>query len=349
MPMRSDLASDADRAACRAMIRTGSRSFFAASLLLPAQVRDAAYALYAFCRLSDDMVDEHAGAADAIAGLRRRLDLAYAGRPADSSVDRAFADMVARYALPRELPLALIEGLEWDVCGVSCEALADVQAYAARVAGSVGAMMTVLMGVRDPAVLARACDLGVAMQLTNIARDVGEDARNGRLYLPRAWLREEGVDPDAWLATPVFTPAVGRVVARVLAAADRLYRSAENGIAGLPPSCRPAIFAARHIYAAIGDEIDRAGFDSVTARAHVSTARKLGLMGRAVLDAICLGKAGQARAALPQTQFLIDAVAASQPPHPFSRRAADRLLWVAELFVSLGERERVREFPKAAT
>ena len=87
--------------------------------------------------------------------------------------------------MPRALPEALIDGLEWDVAGVRCEDLADVQAYAARVAGSVGAMMTVLMGVREHDVLARACELGVAMQLTNIARDVGEDARNGRLYLPR--------------------------------------------------------------------------------------------------------------------------------------------------------------------
>ena len=342
MPMRSDLASDADRAACRAMIRTGSRSFFAASLLLPAQVRDAAYALYAFCRLSDDMVDEHAGAADAIAGLRRRLELAYAGRPADSSVDRAFADMVARYALPRELPLALIEGLEWDVCGVSCEALADVQAYAARVAGSVGAMMTVLMGVRDPAVLARACDLGVAMQLTNIARDVGEDARNGRLYLPRDWMREEGIDPDAWLAAPVFDYAIGRVVARLLRTAGKLYRRSESGIAGLPPGCRPAIFAARHIYAAIGVEIARSGYDSVNVRAHVPMRRKLRLMGRAVFHALRIAAAPRAEAALPQTQFLVDAVVASPLQAIAPRRTADRLLWVAELFVSLGERERLR-------
>ena len=135
---------------------------------------------------------------------------------------------------------------------MSCENLDDVQAYAARVAGSVGAMMTVLMGIRDPATLARACDLGVAMQLTNIARDVGEDARSGRLYLPRAWLRAEGIDPDAWLAAPIFTPAIGHVVARLLRAADQLYRRAEDGIAGLPRGCRPAIFAARHIYAAIG-------------------------------------------------------------------------------------------------
>ena len=340
--MRSELASDADRAACRAMIRTGSKSFFAASMLLPPKVRGDAYALYAFCRLSDDMVDVEGGRTDAIARLQARLDLAYAGQPADSAVDRAFADMIARHALPRELPEALIEGLDWDVAGVTCDGLGDTYAYSARVAGSVGAMMTVLMAVRDPAVLARACDLGVAMQLTNIARDVGEDARNGRLYLPRDWMREEGIDPDAWLAAPVFDYAIGRVVARLLRTAGKLYRRSESGIAGLPPGCRPAIFAARHIYAAIGVEIARSGYDSVNVRAHVPMRRKLRLMGRAVFHALRIAAAPRAEAALPQTQFLVDAVVASPLQAIAPRRTADRLLWVAELFVSLGERERLR-------
>ncbi len=317
------------------MIKTGSKSFFAASLLLPPAVRMAAYALYAFCRLSDDMVDVDGGAADAIARLRGRLDLAYAGRPADSAIDRAFADVIACHALPRELPEALIDGLDWDVSGVRCDTLDDTCAYAARVAASVGAMMTVLMGVRDADVLARACDLGVAMQLTNIARDVGEDARGGRLYLPRDWLREEGVDVDSFLAGPVFTPALGRVVARLLAAADELYVRSEGGIAGLPLACRSAIFAARHLYAEIGAEIVRAGLDSVSARAHVAKGRKLQLMARALSDAV-VARRKERQPALAQTQFLVDAAARPAPV----RGVAARLLWVAELFVALEQRRQ---------
>jgi phytoene synthase len=333
--MRSDLASEADRAQCRAMIKTGSKSFFAASLLLPSGVRAAAYALYAFCRLSDDMVDVDGGADDAIARLKARLDLAYAGCPADSSVDRAFADVIVHHALPRELPEALIAGLDWDVSGVRCETLDDTCAYAARVAASVGAMMTVLMGVRDPGILARACDLGVAMQLTNIARDVGEDARNGRLYLPRDWLRQEGVDADGFLAAPVFTAPLGRVVARLLAAADELYVRSEGGIAGLPLACRPAIFAARHLYAEIGAEIARASFDSVSARAHVAKGRKLQLMARALSDAMVARRRGF-QPALAQTQFLVDA--AARPAQ--MRGVAAQVLWVAELFVALEQRRQ---------
>ena len=98
--------------------------------------------------------------------------------------------------IPRALPEALLEGFAWDAAGRRYETLDEVEHYAARVAGCVGAMMTLVMGRRDPAILARACDLGVAMQLTNICRDVGEDARAGRLYLPLAWLRDNGIDPD---------------------------------------------------------------------------------------------------------------------------------------------------------
>jgi phytoene synthase len=116
-------------------------------------------------------------------------------------------------------------------------------------------MMCVVMEVRDPHALARACDLGVAMQLTNIARDVGEDARAGRLYLPTDWLEEEGIDIDAFLANPQPTPEIRRIVKRLLAEANRLYFRSEPGIARLPVDARPGIFAARHCYDAIGRKL----------------------------------------------------------------------------------------------
>src|SRR5262249_39014200 len=153
-------------AACRASIRKGSKSFFAASLLLPREVREAALALYAFCRAADDAVDEGLNL-DPLSQLRERLDRAYARRPLAIAADRAFADVVVRYAIPRAIPEALLEGFEWDARGRRYETLSELVAYAARVAGTVGAMMTCLMGTRDPYVVARACDLGVAMQLTN--------------------------------------------------------------------------------------------------------------------------------------------------------------------------------------
>ena len=104
--------------------------------------------------------------------------------------------VVKKFHIPKEYPQALIEGFLWDVEDRKYENIHELCDYAARVAGSVGAMISCLMKVGDPSVIARACELGVAMQLTNIARDVGEDAKSGRLYLPREWLREEGIDPE---------------------------------------------------------------------------------------------------------------------------------------------------------
>ena len=204
----------ADIATCRALLKGGSRTFHAAAKVLPRGVADPAIALYAFCRLADDAVDLGNDRMAAVARLRDRLDRAYRGQPMNLAADRAFADVVAKFGIPRELPEAMLEGLAWDAEGRRYETLRDLAAYAARVAGSVGAMMTLVMGQRAPEIVARACDLGVAMQLTNIARDVGEDARAGRLYLPLQWLREAGTDPDAWLAKPVFTPEIAAIVQR---------------------------------------------------------------------------------------------------------------------------------------
>lgn len=300
--------SSPDLNACRTLMRGGSKTFFAASLLLPSRVREPASVLYAFCRLADDAIDLGDNPLSAMCELQERLDGIYAGRPQAITADRALASVVHRFAIPRALLDALLDGFVWDTSGRRYETLADVQAYGARVAGTVGAMMALVMGARDRAALARACELGVAMQLTNIARDVGEDARNGRLYLPRAWLREAGIDPDAWLAAPRFDAALGCVIQRLLDAADELYRRAESGITALPRDCRPAISAARLVYAEIGRQLEQLGLDSVSQRAVVSRQRKLALIARAT--AAAFAPSGGRRAsppALPAVQYLIDA------------------------------------------
>jgi phytoene synthase len=276
----ADPASDLAR--CRQMLRTGSKSFFAASLLLPRRIREPASALYAFCRLADDAVDLSTEPQAALAALTERLDRAYAGSPLPFAVDRAFAHVVALHAIPRAVPDALFDGFRWDCEARRYETIADVEAYAVRVAGTVGVMMTLLMGVRDAQVLARACDLGVAMQLTNIARDVGEDARAGRLYLPRAWLREAHIAPEAFLRAPRHSDALASVIGRLLALAGEYYRRADAGIAELPGDCRPAIRAAALIYARIGHAIAASNHDSITRRAVIGKARKLGLVALAL-------------------------------------------------------------------
>lgn len=306
-----------DLAHCHEAIRHGSLSFHAASKLLPAKVRDPALALYAFCRLADDEVDEGDYQAGAVLRLQERLDAAYAGKPHNAPEDRAFAAIVEDFEMPRALPEALLEGLAWDAAERRYATLSGVRDYSARVASAVGAMMCVLMRVRDPDALARACDLGVAMQLTNIARDVGEDARMGRIYLPLDWLADAGIDPLNFVREPLPTDEVRRMVKRLLAEADRLYRRSEAGIDVLPLQARTGIWAARLIYAGIGKQLRRQGYDSISMRARTNGRQKLGWLaqagGRTGMSLIMPKSAVIYAKPLPEVAFLVDAASRARP------------------------------------
>ena len=323
---------------CREAIRHGSLSFHAASLLLPARVRDPALALYAFCRLADDAVDLHEEKPAAVLRLRDRLDLIYRGTPRNAPADRAFAAVIETHDMPRALPEALLEGLAWDAMGRRYRTLSELFDYSARVAAAVGAMMCVLMGVREANALARACDLGVAMQLTNIARDVGEDARARRIYLPLDWLEAEGLHPEAVFADPLPDDRIRAMVRRVLLQADRLYFRAEAGIPSLPLDARPGIYAARHVYAGIGGAIARNGFDTVSYRARTYRAQKAGWLGlsltRAAVSTVMPGSAVLYAQPLAETRFLVEAAARHAPE---TQGRADRLLG---LFADLEARDR---------
>ncbi|MGR3494480.1 15-cis-phytoene synthase [Citreimonas sp.] len=329
----------ADMAACHEMIRHGSLSFHAASRLLPGRVRDPALALYAFCRLADDKVDLNTEKAAAVLELHERLELVYAGRPRNAAPDRAFAAVVEAHAMPRALPDALLEGLAWDAMGHRCTTFSDVIAYSARVAAAVGVMMSVLMGVRDRHALARACDLGVAMQLTNIARDVGEDAAEGRLYLPLDWLSEAGIDAAAFLNDPRPTDAIRQMTRRLVMQANRLYYRSEPGIAVLPRACRPGIFAARLIYAGIGARVAASGYDSITTRARTSKVRKLAWLAeggvRSGLSMLSPGAATLLARPLDECAFLVDAAARGAP----ARGRSDALI---EAMATLAATDRGR-------
>jgi len=345
MPDRAPHGIDpADLAACEAAIRTGSYSFHAASRLLPARYRAPALALYAFCRLADDSVDLQDEKTAAVLRLGERLDRAYAGRPENAAEDRAFTAMVEATGLPRALPEALLEGLAWDAMERRYATLSDLRAYSARVASTVGAMMAVIMGVRDRHALARACDLGVAMQLTNIARDVGEDARAHRIYLPTDWLETARIAPVNFLRDPMPSDAVRDMVKRLLAEARRLYLRGEAGIPRLPFACRPGIYAARHIYDGIGAEVARAGFDSVSTRARTTAAQKVGWLmlsgARAVTSAAMPCPAVLYAAPLAETAFLVDAAArVPEARGPWGEGRAGELV---ALFAELKARDAAR-------
>ncbi|WP_293573245.1 15-cis-phytoene synthase [Phaeobacter sp.] len=325
-----------DMAHCREAIRTGSYSFHAASRLLPGRIRDPSLALYAFCRLADDAVDEHDDKAAAVLRLRERLDCVYAGRPQNTPADRAFAAIVEEFEMPMALPDALLEGLAWDAQGREYRSLSDLRSYCARVAAAVGVMMCVLMRVRDADALARAADLGVAMQLTNIVRDIGEDARARRMYLPLDWLAHAGLRKEDIWRNPRPHPALAAIAGQLLGEARALYEQSEAGIAALPFAARPGIFAARYAYAGIGDVVARNGYDSVTQRAVTRRHQKLGWLALSVLRSMSVTVMPQSavlhRKPLPETAFLVAAAAhRGAQPSWADQRSAELLAVLAQL------------------
>jgi 15-cis-phytoene synthase len=316
-----DFATPADMALCRQMIRQGSKSFHMASLLLPSTYREHARALYGFCRMADDLVDHATTPRQAVAELSARLDHIYAGIPDDNPTDRAFADVVLRFAIPRQVPDALIEGFAWDAEGHKYETLSDVIAYGVRVAGTVGVMMSLLMGERRPEALARAIDLGVAMQFSNIARDVEEDAKMGRVYLPGEWLKTSGTQALA--------------ASRLVGEAERIYDRAAGGIAMLPRSCRASINAARLLYREIGRT---AQLQQHHGRAVVSFGSKLALVARAIVETPLLPRIDPTRC-LREGQFLLDAVASGPKPSPARKGLGERLGFVMQIFMAVEGRK----------
>lgn len=314
-----EFATPADLALCRQMIRQGSKSFHMASLLLPNLYRQHARALYGFCRMADDLVDHAETPQVAVDQLATRLDAIYAGTPSDNPTDRAFADVVGMFAIPRDVPNALIEGFAWDAQGRHYETLADVTAYGVRVAGTVGVMMSLIMGQRSPHALARAVDLGVAMQFSNIARDVEEDERLGRIYLPSEWVNG----------------SKAQAASRLVVEAETIYQRAASGIALLPRSCRASINAARLLYREIGLS---SAVQNHQGRAVVSLPRKLSLVARAITQTPWLPKQN-VTPCLPEGQFLLDAVAQVPPPVSAARSFDERMGWVMKMFIAVEARK----------
>lgn len=274
-----------DRSALAQVLAQGSKSFAMASRLLPARMRDAVLVYYAYCRRADDAIDESAEPKVALAALIAELDQIFSGNAGQDVVTRELARLVALCKLSKAPFIGLLEGFSWDTQKKRYASLDALECYCARVAATVGITMTELMGPSSGQMLARAADLGVAMQLTNIARDIGTDARANRLYVPLDWLQSRGVDPDQWLREPKFSLALQEIAQALLERADFLYKRCESGVAALPADCRASIYAARLIYADIGRMIQKQGWDSVSERAYVRWHRKLWLLLRALLFA----------------------------------------------------------------
>ncbi len=255
----------------RAIIRKHSKSFALASLLLGPTLRDQASGLYAYCRRADDAVDlvppQHA--AGAVRELRAELDDVYAGRPLSEPVLVEFQRLVGETGIPREYPEALLEGFHDDATGKTYETLEDLHHYCWCVAGSVGAMMCHVLGVRRSRAVRHGVHLGMAMQLTNICRDVAEDWERGRLYLPRELVPSLEPALGAPRLSSEQATLAARAVERLLAEADVLYASGDLGLPYLSFRSRLAVSTARRVYSAIGRRVLASGVDGLLERAVV--------------------------------------------------------------------------------
>ncbi len=278
-----DVLSAAERAAayahCVAMTRHHSKSFYFSTALLPAPKRKAIRALYAFCRTSDDIVDQAAAGSAPHALAHWVWQVHHRITPRDNPVLIAWNDTVAQYHISQELVDELLAGITMDLTVSRYETFEDLWLYCYRVASVVGLISMQIIGHNDDAI-DYAVKLGVALQLTNILRDVGEDAARGRIYLPQADLRRFALcDDDIFRnhQSIQFKQLMRYEIDR----AHALYDEAWQGIGLLPRDSRLAIAAAAVIYRGILDSIQQNAYDVFQRRAFVPLSRKLWLLWQA--------------------------------------------------------------------
>jgi len=273
-------------AACRQATRTHATSFFFASRLLPARKKSAAYALYAFCRWVDDAFDEieHARQPPDAAALARTLDEILAGR-SPLPFAPAFAAMTREHGIERDWCRDLIEGCARDRVPLRLRDLAELEVYCYYVASVVGIMMSRIFGLRDASLLPRAVEMGLAMQLTNILRDVREDYERGRIYLPAEDLARFGVTEEQLRAGRVDES--WRALMRFeIARARAWYAGAELGLPGLDgDGSRMTARVIGRLYAGILDEIEKHDYDVFSARRYVPTPRKCVILAQCLAGA----------------------------------------------------------------
>ena len=280
----------------RTSIERGSKSFARASKLFGRQTRERAWLLYYWCRACDDLADgqDHGHGMSAIANpektiaaMRMMTARAHGGEQTGNPPFDAFGVVAQECNIPKKLADDMIDGFALDARGWRPETEDDLLQYCYHVAGAVGCMMAIVMGIssRDQEVLDRACDLGLAFQLANVARDVSEDAQAGRCYLPQTWLAEAGIDPDHIL-DPVHREALVLLVNRLCDRAGEFEASARVGAASLPFRSRWAVLAAAGIYGDIARAIRKSDGGSLEQRIYTSKGTKLGWIVKAFGQAL---------------------------------------------------------------
>jgi phytoene synthase len=282
-------------AAARAAIAVGSKSFAAASRLFDRETRERAWLLYAWCRACDDIADgqDHGGDLTRVADPQARLaeittktEAALAGTVVGDPPFDALRIVAAETGMPHRMPRDLVAGFALDAEDWRPRSEDDLYRYCYHVAGVVGCMMAVVMGIdpQDEATLDRACDLGMAFQLANIARDIDEDDRGGRCYLPVDWLVEMDIPPGEHMKPP-FRKRLAVLSRRLADRAAAFEESARFGAPALPFRSAWAVLSAAAIYGAIGRKVADRGEHAWDHRVTTSTAEKMRFILRGLAEA----------------------------------------------------------------
>ncbi|HUO03696.1 MAG TPA: presqualene diphosphate synthase HpnD [Candidatus Binataceae bacterium] len=277
----ADSALEADYERCAEITRRSSSNFYYAFMLLPADRRRALNAVYAFCRFIDDIADDESirDPALMLARWREELERVYNGEPS-RPISRALADSVRRFKIPRGYFEEVIAGVEMDLGRKRYQTFSDLRLYCYRVASAVGLICIEIFGYRNPSAKVYAENLGIAFQLTNILRDVSEDAARGRIYLPLEDLARFGIAEDEIIRAVYNANFVGLMEFEARRARD-FYALAQDA---LKPEDRPAMLSAeamRLIYGALLDRIITSNYRVLDHRVSISAPRKLYLVGRA--------------------------------------------------------------------
>ncbi|HOT97454.1 MAG TPA: phytoene/squalene synthase family protein [bacterium] len=266
----------------RAITRHYARSFYFASRFLPAEKRWATWALYGFCRYADNLIDlqrtrSREELLSELACLSGEISLAYRTGESEHPILKCFIDTARRYQIPERYAQELIKGVEMDVTFNGYASYDDLHLFAWRVAGVVGLMMTYLLGYRDESAFPYAEKLGIAMQLTNILRDIHEDKELGRIYIPVEEMQRFGVAQEDLLAERM-TPQLRALMEFQVQRASACYAEAEPGIALLDRDSRFAIYTASRLYQEILNKIVLAGYNPFAGRAFVPSSQKLAIL-----------------------------------------------------------------------
>ena len=287
---------------CESVTRRHAKSFHFAASFLPKSKQKLVFPIYAFCRHVDDEIDElpegdEASALRAVSRWQDLLEQVYAGgfkecgRGSSSSITReqslvfiAWDDLLSKHPIRKEIPLDLIKGVVQDTVQKRYADFDELYVYCYRVASTVGLMSSEILGYSDPSALKFAEAMGIGMQLTNILRDIGEDARRGRIYIPKKDLTKFGLTEDEILSCRM-SEAMTEMIKFQIARARDYYRTGEQGIPLLEKDARFTVLLASRVYGAILSEIEKQNFDVFARRAHTTKLQKLLSMPRIYLEA----------------------------------------------------------------